>query len=82
MVPVCAFGDDLGVPDAGFLMEFTQRGAGRILAFVDAALRHLPPVAGTFGVVLRLDAAADPDPALAVQHEEADARAVGGGFGF
>src|SRR5262249_27236756 len=49
----------------------------RILIAVDAALRHLPPAAGAFGLARRVVAPADPNLAPSVEQHDADAGPIG-----
>src|SRR5262249_29058825 len=59
--------------DICFLVELAQGRTPRILAAVNAPLRHLPGMLGVH-VLGPVDAAADEDAALAVEHRHADAR--------
>src|SRR5258708_1531459 len=68
--PLRAFREELGLVGADLLLELAQRRRARCLAAVDAALRHLPVVAG------HVDAAADEDAVLRVEQHDADAGAV------
>src|SRR6266849_2782087 len=68
--PLRAFGEELGLVGADLLLELAQRRGARRLAAVDAALRHLPIVAG------HVDAAADEDAVPRVEQQDADAGAV------
>ncbi len=65
--------------DAGFFIELAQRGLVGVFVLVDAALRHLPDMrhVDMFGAA---GAAADEHLALAVEHHDAGARAVGQRF--
>src|SRR5499426_2751246 len=62
--------------DVGLLAQFAQRAAVRVLARVDPALRHLPGMRHV-DVLGAVDASADEDEAVAVDHGEADAGAIG-----
>src|ERR1700683_2941873 len=60
--------------DVGFLSEFAQRRRPRVLARVDAALRHLPDV-DVVGVLGTVDAASDEGVAGAIEHGHGGAEA-------
>src|SRR5581483_7005243 len=68
--PARALGDDLRFVGADLFVELAHRGLPRGLALVDAALRHLPIVAGD------VDAAPDEDAVRAVEQHDADAGAI------
>src|SRR3954467_11022244 len=76
--PLGDFGELLHRGDVGLLGELAQRRGPRVLAFVDAALRHLPHMAEV-DVLRSLGAPADEHEALAVEHHGADAGAIGEG---
>ncbi len=80
-VPAGALGDHGDRADAGLLVELAQRRRRRVLACVDAALRHLPPCAGALGLGGSVGAPPDPHLAGAVQHHDAHAGPVGGRIG-
>src|SRR5262245_32061401 len=65
--------------DVGFLVELAQGRTPRILAAVDAPLRHLPGMLGVH-MLGAVDAAADEDAAVAVEHRHADTGPIGQGF--
>ncbi len=67
----------LDVAHRGFLVELAIGGLLRILVAVEAALRHLPPVALALALGLDVVATADPDAAVAVEQRDADAGPVG-----
>jgi hypothetical protein len=68
--PARAFRQDLRLVGAGFFFELAQRRLARTFALVDAALRHLPVVAG--GV----DAPADEHQVAAVEQHDAHSGAI------
>eukprot|EP00752_Nemacystus_decipiens_P000197 g197.t1 len=74
-VPGRALGQEVGLvgSDAHLLAQFAPGGLDRGLPLVDAALRHLPMVAG------RVDPVADEDVAGRIHQHQADAFAVGAG---
>src|SRR5262249_597680 len=63
--PVPGLGHDFGIGRADFLLEFAEGCRARLLAPVDAALRHLP------GLVQRVAPPGDEDLALAVEQHHA-----------
>ncbi len=65
--------------DVGLFLQFAQRGGPRVLALVDAALRHLPHMREV-DVLGPLGAPADEHEAGAIEHHDADAGAIGEGF--
>src|SRR5262249_4764110 len=72
-VPAGAFREDGDRGDPGLLLELAQRRGPRILIEVDAALRHLPPAAGAFGLARRVVASTDPNLAPSVEQHDAHA---------
>src|SRR5690606_35401866 len=68
--PIAALGDDLCLGRADLLLQLAQRRGARVLAFVDAALRHLPSL-GTL-----VDAAADEDEVVIVDQQDTDAWSI------
>jgi hypothetical protein len=62
---------------AGFLLKLAPRRVLRILALIEAALRHLPPSPGPFRLFRVICAPADKGVVVAVQQHHADARPVG-----
>ena len=73
--PAARFRKQLDRPDAGLLGKLAQRGLERILAGVEAALRHLPDVREV-DVLGPVEPAADEDAAITVEHHGADAGAI------
>src|SRR5262245_46016369 len=63
-------------PDVGLLAQFAQSAFIGVLAPVDAALWHLPDMR-LIDVLRAFDAAADEDEAVAVDHRQANAGAIG-----
>jgi len=63
----------------GLLVELPQRSRPWILAGIDAALRHLPYM-GVVNVLRPVDAPANEDEALAIEHGHAGAGAIGQRF--
>jgi hypothetical protein len=69
--PLLGAAEHDGRAHAGFLAQFAAGGGLEVLAVIDAALRELP--------VVRRDgvaAAAVPDPAVAVEQDDADIGAI------
>ena len=77
--PIVDLAELLDRADVGLLVELAQRRRLWILALVDAALRHLPGMR-LVDVLGPVDAPADEDAGLAVEHHHADAGAIGQGF--
>src|SRR5262245_47776693 len=77
--PVRAFGELLDRADIGLLVELAQRSRPRVLARIDAALRHLPGMRRV-DVLGPAHALADEDAAGAVEHHDADTGPVGKGL--
>src|SRR5664279_3167146 len=67
------------VTDRGLLVKFTQRRLIRVFALIEAALRHLPPVALASALVFLVGTVTDPDEAGRIEQRNADARAIGQG---
>src|SRR2546423_11774478 len=65
--------------NVGLLVELAQRRGPGVLAAIDAALRQLPGMK-LVDMLGPVDAAADEDAAVAIEHPGADAGAVGKGF--
>ncbi len=76
IVPVRGFGNDFGGTHGGFFLELAYRGNGGIFARINAALRHLPPMANAI-VILFLKAPSNPHEALGVEQHNTHARPVG-----
>src|SRR5262249_19192264 len=74
--PVLDLAELLDRADVGLLVELAQRRRPWVLALVDATLRHLPAVQGV-DMLRSPNTAADEHEALPVEHQGADARAVG-----
>jgi hypothetical protein len=70
--PLCDFTEAFDRADVCLLAEFAKRRAPRILAWIDAALRHLPRMRGIH-VLWPIDASADEGMAAAIEHHDADA---------
>src|SRR5262249_7863116 len=73
--PVGDLAEPLDRANTGLLVELTQRRRPRILAGIDAALRHLPGMHHV-DMLAPAGAAADEDAAGGVEHHGADAGAV------
>src|SRR6185437_15402561 len=56
--------------DVRLLVQFPQRGRERFLAFVDAALRHLPDMRQV-DVLRSAGAASDEDASIGIEHRQA-----------
>ena len=72
-MPVRRFGDQFGKVrrHAGFLLQLAERRHQRVLAVVDAALRHLPRLQ------LGIEPLPNKDMAIGVDQQHADAGAIG-----
>jgi hypothetical protein len=83
--PVVDRGQMLHRLDVGFFVKLAQGACVGVFAVVEAALRHLPDV-GQIDMLGTIDAPADEDPAVAIDHGGADTVAVGqvfeAGHGF
>src|SRR3974377_2068219 len=74
--PFGDFTEPLDRADVGFLAQLAQRGPPRILAGIDAALRHLPGMS-EINVLRPVDTLADKRAAVAIEQHNADAETVG-----
>src|SRR5262245_15065643 len=74
--PVACPRDEARANHARFLGKLAPCCLLEVFAFVDAALRHLPPGAGAFGLALVVGPAPDENTAFAVEQHDPDARPV------
>ncbi len=74
--PLGNLAEALDRADIGFLAQLAQRRRPRVLAGIDAALRHLPdmPIIDVLGTI---DAPADESEPGAIEHRQAGAGAIG-----
>src|SRR5579875_998255 len=68
--PFSAFGEDLDLSRADFLLELPQRSSRRRFAFVESTLGHLPSAR-------RIDALGHKDAAIIVDQHDPDTSAIG-----
>ena len=77
IVPAAGFRNHMGGGDGGLLREFAQCGCCRILALVDAALRHLPKKGRDHRVEVALAASpTEEDAPMRIEQGDANARPI------
>src|SRR5581483_5004480 len=74
--PIPGAAEDADAANPGLLKQLAARRGFRLLAFVEAPLRHLPPLPLAFWRIGALGAPSHERAALAVEQHDADARAI------
>src|SRR4029079_16894821 len=77
--PTACLTEDFYRAYAALLDQLAKCRIGRIFVGVDAALRHLPPLAAPLFLTGSVGAAPDPHEPAHVDHRDADAGAISGG---